>query len=315
MAQFTWSFDAPSGTYKNHAMSRKLYTEAVEESVFSDYTRPISGFGKKMGETVTITRLHRLNEPTDGSLTEGVQIPEDTWSMSTTSVTVTELGRAVPYTSLAEDLSEFDIENPIQKALREQLTLTLDTKIAGVFRGTTLKYAVTGLATNNITTNGTFGATSTANFNTWHAEQIADYLYDTALVPPYSGDDYVGIFRTLGIRGLKQDPAWEEWHKYTDPSVKFNGEVGRWERIRFVQTNHNGALRKRGTGSVLGEGVVFGSDACVMAEVLSPELRAAIPSDFGRSKAVAWYAILNYVLPWNTGNAGEVRVLHVGSLT
>ena len=86
-----------------------------------------------------------------------------------------------------------------------------------------------------------------------------------------------------------QDPAWEEWHKYTNPQAKYNGEVGRWEHIRLLKTNHNGALGKVGTGSVLGEGVVFGRDAVAMAEVLTPELRAAIPGDFGRSKAVAWY--------------------------
>ena len=315
MAQFTWTFDAPTGTYKSHAMSRKLYKQAVEESVFADYVRPVTGFGKKQGDTVTLTRLARLTEPTDGTLSEGVQIPEDTWSMSTTSITVSEFGRAVPYTSLMEDLSEFDIENPIQSALREQLSLTLDTKIAATFRAAKIKYAPTGAASNNIATNGTFGATASSNLSTWHLEQISDYLYDTLYAPAWSGDDYVGIFRTLGIRGVMQDPAWEEWHKYTDPSSKFNQEVGRWENIRLVKTNHNGALRKRGTSSVLGEGVIFGQDAVAMAEVLTPELRAAIPGDFGRSKAVAWYGILNYGVIWDTGNAGQARIVHVGSLT
>jgi N4-gp56 family major capsid protein len=314
MAVFQWQFDAPTGTYKSHAMSRKLYRQSIEESMFSDFVRPISGFGKKMGDTVTVTRLGRLTEPTDGTLIEGERIPEDTWSMSTTSTTVQELGRAVPYTSLAEDLSEFDIENPIQSALRDQLKLTLDTKIAVTFRTAQIKYAITGLTSNNITTNGTFGAASTANLNTWHLEQIRDYLYDTLFCPPYSGDDYIGIFRTLGIRGVKQDPAWEEWHKYTDPSSKYNGEAGRWEHIRLLETNHAGALRKVGTGSVLGEGLVFGADAVAMAEVLTPELRAAIPGDFGRAKAVAWYAILSYLLIWGTGNAGQAKVIHVGSL-
>ena len=51
----------------------------------------------------------------------------------------------------------------------------------------------------------------------------------------------------------------------------------------------------------------------MLAEAMAPELRAAIPSDFGRSKAVAWYGILAFKLIWDTGNAGEARVVHVTS--
>jgi len=68
-----------------------------------------------------------------------------------------------------------------------------------------------------------------------------------------------------------------------------------------------------GLSSVLGEGVVFGADAVAMAEVATPELRAAIPQDFGRQRAVAWYGILAFDVIWDTGNAGQAKVLHVGS--
>jgi len=46
---------------------------------------------------------------------------------------------------------------------------------------------------------------------------------------------------------------------------------------------------------------------------MSPELRAAIPGDFGRSKAVAWYGILEFDIIWDTGNPGEARIVHVAS--
>jgi len=103
-------------------------------------------------------------------------------------------------------------------------------------------------------------------------------------IEPAEGEDYVGIFRTLGLRGIKQDPDWEEWHKYTDPSVKWTGEVGKLENIRFIESNHSTALSKVGLSSVLGEGVVFGADAVAMAEVATPELRAAIPQDWPLGK-------------------------------
>lgn len=313
MTMFQWQFDAPSGVFKQHALSAKLYEAAVEETVFMDHVKPVSDFGKKMGENVTLKRVASIAEPTSAALLEGVRIPEDALTLSTKSITVGEIGRSVPFTSFAEDLSSLDLEGTVQGELKRQMKLVLDTLASAAFQNAKIKYAPTGVASANIATNGTFGAAATANMNVYHAEEIRDYLYDTLQCPPAEGDDYIGIFRTLGIRGLKRDPDWEEWHKYTDPSVKFNSEVGRIEQIRFVETNHANALGKVGTSSVLGEGVVFGADAVAMAEALTPELRAAIPQDFGRQKAVAWYGILAFDIIWDTGNAGQARVVHVGS--
>lgn len=313
MAQFTWTFDSPTGTYKNHAMSSRLYEAALQKSVFMDYVRPVEGFGRKKGESVTLTRVSNLAEPTSPVLLEGYRIPEDTLAISTRSITVSEIGRSVPFTSLADDLSEFDMNAIVQKRLRDQMKLALDTLAAAGFKKAKIKYVPTGLTSNNIATNGTAATAALENMTVFHVEEIRDYLFDTLACNPYDGDDYVGIFRTLGLRGIKRDPAWEEWHKYTDPQAKYNGEVGRMESVRFVETNHNAALKKVGTNSVLGEGIVFGEDAVGMAEVLTPELRASIPQDFGRQKAVAWYGLLAFDIIWDTANQGEARVIHVTS--
>jgi N4-gp56 family major capsid protein len=312
--QFTWSLDAPSGTYKNHAISNKLRFAAVEKAVLADFVKAEPGFGKKMGESISITRVRNLTEPGDASLGETEFIPEDNFAISNTSITAKEIGRAVSFSGWANILSKFDLEDPIQQKLRDQMALVMDSMIATAMKTAKIKYAITGPASANIATTGTFGATSTDNLNAYHVEEIADYMYDTLQAPPYEGEDYIGVFRTLSIRGLMRDPDWEEWHKYTDPSAKLKNEAGRYSGIRFVKTNHNKAFGKVGTGSVLGEGVVFGEDSTIMAEVLTPELRMAIPKNFGRFNSIAWYGGLNYGLTWDTANAGEARVMHVGSL-
>lgn len=314
MPQFKWSFDAPTGTFKQHALSQRIREASIAQTVFVDHTRPVEGFGRGMGESVTITRIANLDQPDNVSLDESERIPEDEFSISTRDVIVEELGRAVPFTSLAQDLSFFDLENPIQRKLRDQLSLSLDTKAATAFKDTQIKYAPTGASSSNITTNGSFGATATANMNFHHVEELRDYMFDDLHVDPYDEGDYVGIFRTLGLRGIKRDDDFEEWHKYTDPSKKFSSEVGRLEAIRFVESNNANALGKVGSSSVLGEGVVFGADPVVMAESLSPELRAAMPDDFGRSQAVAWYGQLAFKSVWgDSGNRGEANIIHVGS--
>lgn len=314
MAQFNWNFDAPTGTYKSHKLSAKLYEAAVENSVCMDHVRPVEGFGRGSGETVTLIRVRNITEPTSPTLEEGVRIPEDEFDLSNQSITVGEIGRSIPYTSLAMDLSKYDLENPIQRKLRDQMRLSLDTLCAAAFKRTAIKYVPTGAASNNIATNGTPATQALANMNFFHMEEIRDYLYDTLHCPPVDGSgDYIGIFRTRALRGVKRDDSWEEWHKYTDPQAKYNGEVGRIESIRSIETNHANAFGNIGSSSILGEGVVFGEDGVAMAEAMTPELRAAIPDDFGRSKGVAWYGILAFEPIWDTGNAGEARIVHVSS--
>lgn len=316
MAQFTWTFHAPSGTYKNHRLSSRLFMAGVENSIFMDHVSPAEGYGRNAGETVTLTRVRNVTEPTSADLDETMRIPEDDFQLSVRSITVKELGRSIPFTSLSGDLSKYDLDNPIQRKLKDQMRLVLDTKAATAFKEAKVKYAPTGTLatpTNNIAVNGTFGATAARNMQMFDVEQIRDYLFDDLNADPAENGDYIGIFRTLGLRGIKNDPAWADWHKYTDPQAKFNGEVGRIESVRFIESNHAKALGKVGTGSALGEGVIFGADAVTMAEAMAPELRAAIPTDFGRLKAVAWYGILELGIIWDTGNKGEAKVVHVGS--
>lgn len=307
---FTWTYDAPTGTYKQHALSKHIYEATVEDSHFVEFARPVDGFGKKKGENVTLVRLAVIAEPTDGTVQESTRIPEDVFALSTISITVSEYGRAVPFTSLAEDLSEFDLENPIQMRLKEQQKLVLDTACATAFKSAKVKYIPTGTTSGVFDTDGTPSTTATANLNVFHVEVLSDELWDTYRAPRYAGDDYVCIARTLALRGIKRDTQWEAWKVYTTPEAKATGEVGKIEGVRFIQTNHNNALGKKGSGSVLGEFVVFGQDAVALAEVQTPELRAAIPMDFGRSKSVCWYGILAFGIIWDTANAGEARIIH-----
>lgn len=314
MSTHTWVFDAPTGTYKNHAMSANIFEASIAETVAMDFTNSVDGYGKSRGESVTLNRVSNVTEPTSATLDESQRIPEDDFDISTTSITVAEIGRAIPFTSLSDDLGQYNMENAIQKELRKQMSLYLDSLAFAAFKSAQLKYTPTGATAATTATGGTAGAAAGANMNVYHVEEIRDWMYDTYHVDPYEGGDYIGIFRTKGLRGIKRDPDWEDWHKYTDPTAKFNSEVGRLEQIRFVETNHGGsAVGSAGlnAGSNLGEGVVFGDDAIAMAEAVTPELRVALPQDFGRSQAVAWYGVLAFGIIWDTSNAGEARIVHV----
>jgi N4-gp56 family major capsid protein len=313
---FTWTFDSPTGTYKNFNLSRRLYEAAIAECVFMDYARTVEGFGLKSGESATMTRVSALAEPADPTLVETAPIPEDLLKLSTVSIVVKEFGRAVPYTELSDDLSKYDLENPIQSVLKDQMKLSLDTACAKAFLLAKPCYTPTGTAgapTSAIVTTGTPAVAATRNLQVYDLEELRDYMYDTLLIPHYSGEEYIGIFRARALLGVRRDPNWIPWHQYTNPSAKFNAETGMIEQIRLIETNHAQALPMVGTGGVLGSGVVFGKEPVAMAEANTPELRAKIPDDYGRFKGVAWYGTLGFGLIWDTANPGETRIVRVTS--
>lgn len=315
MASHSWVNDGPSGVYKNHDLSSRLRMASIKEAKFMQFVKPEEGYGKKKGESVTITRVSNVTVPASDVLNELSRIPEDTLSLSTQAVTVSERGRAIPYTSLSLDLSHFDLESAIQKKLKDQLKLSMDISASTAFQSGQVKAIPAGVSSTTFDTDGTASTTAASNLNMYHVEQIRDYMFGTLNIAPYIDDDYVCIMVTQAKRGLLRDPAWQDWKKYTDPSAKFNGEVGRIENIRFVETNHTSALSQDlGTGSVLGEAVFFGEDPVVMAVVEEPHLRAKESEDYGRSKGVAWYGVYGFEQIWDdSANAGEARVVHLTS--
>lgn len=313
---FSWNYDSPTGTYKNFDLSSQLRFAAIAQTKFMQFCRPEAGYGRKKGESVTITRVSTLSIPTSGKISEGNLIPEDNLVLSTKAITVSEWGRSVPFTSLSEDLSMYNIENTVQRTLRDQMAIIMDAAAASAFKSTDAKIVATptGAGSISFSTSGSAGATASANLNVFHIEEIRDYLFGTLKAPAYESDDYICIASTKACRGIKSDPNWETWHKYTDPEAKYNGEIGRLENVRFIESNNFNALSNSiGSGGVLGQAVVFGMDAVVMAVVQDPELRMMIPRDYGRQKGVAWYGILEFGTVFDSANPGEARIIRVDS--
>jgi len=310
----SWEYDAPTGVYKNNNLSSQVRHAAIADTKFMQFVHAEPGYGKKKGESVTIKRISNLTVPTSGKIAENQRIPEDDLTITTISITVSEWGRSVPYTSLSEDLGSLDIKNVVQKNLKDQMSLVMDSAAAAAFKEAKVKAIPTGVSALTFDTDGTPSSTAVANLNLYHVERIRDYMFSTLNIPTFEGDDYVALVSTKAKRGIINDPKFEQWKLYTTPEAKFNAELGRLENIRFVEINNTNSLSgSKGSGGVLGEALFFGSDAVAMAVVEDPELRAKTPEDYGRQMGVAWYGILEFGIIWDTANAGEARIIHVTS--
>lgn len=315
MSQFTWAFDQPSGVFKNHKLSNKIREASIVKTVFAQFSDAEPGYGKSSGENVTITRISNIAVPTSSVLTEGIPVSEDTFSLSTQSITVAENGRSVPFSSFSMDLAYFDEQSKVQKKLMQQMKIGMDVACATSAKLGQVKAIPDGISSLTFDTDGTASTAATVNLNMYHVQQTRDYMFSTLNIEPYSGEDYICLLATKAKRGLMSDPDWKDWKKYTDPSAMYNGEIGRIENIRFIEVNNTNALSgSKGTGSVLGEAIFFGADFLSMAVAQDPELRAKIPTDYGRSKGVAWYGIYGFGQIWyDSANAGEARAVHITS--
>ena len=320
MPQFSWGNSVPNtGALRTSHISPRILRAAIAETICMDHVATEDGFGAHMGESVTITRIGRNTELTSYSLSEADRVGERNLTVTGKVGVVGEFGSAITHTHLAEHLATFDLEDEVQMQLKDEMKLALDASAIAAFKQTLYKYVPTGLTTASTATNGTAPTAALANMNVYHAEQIRDLLYNTYKTPMIDGGSYVGIFNDFGLRGIKRDPDWEEWKKYTNPEAKFNSEVGMLEEIRFIKTNHGSTtfggpgLNIIGTSDVLGEGFVFGKDCVSYVEAEAPRIVDGKPDDFGRVLSCCWYGIYTFIHKWDTANAGELRCVHVTS--
>ena len=105
---------------------------------------------------------------------------------------------------------------------------------------------------------------------------------------------------------MRDDTNWMSSRYYAMPDDILNGEVGRYEDVRFIETtimkqgalsgdviSYDASLDGTGASSVdLYQAVMFGENAYGLAYALQVELRDNGVLDFGRKRALAWYNIM-----------------------
>jgi N4-gp56 family major capsid protein len=303
-----WVFDAPSGVFKDHALSSKIREAAVADAQFMRFARPESGFGKGKGQSITITRVFPL--PLATRVSELDRLPSGRPAVDTLSIQVGEWGFKIPMTEFEKNLTHFDLTNQFQRVLRDQMRLTMDDMVATAFKQTPVKY--TPQATGGLfSTNGTPGGQADTNLSIADLRVLHDE-FRALKVPKYRNGKYVGILSTKAARGIKNDPEYKDWQAPTTSGPLIDGRLRDVEGFMLFESNHEVALSDTlGLNDQLGEAVFFGADPVVLASVDEPELRAGIPEDLGRFRDVGWVGTVEAGLVWDL--ADYARVFHVTS--
>lgn len=308
-----WVTNSLGGYLGNRKLSRTVRHAAQPLMKFRQFCNIKEALGKNKNDLIFFDKISNV-ATAGGTLVETNTMPETQITIQTGTVLVTERGNSVPYTGKLEALAEFDVDNIITVALRNDEAKVLDSAVADQFKATQLKYCCVSTSAGAFATrtNGTATSTCTANFDVYHLKQCADKL-KTLNVQKYDGENYICIASINAVRGIKDHTSFTDAAKYGDPDRLFSGECGRIFGVRVIEET-NYLSNARGDAASDGEAIMFGADAVMEAVALPEEIRAKIPTDYGRSKGVAWYGILGFAKIWDYTVDSECHIIHINGL-
>jgi N4-gp56 family major capsid protein len=293
MSGQVWSTNALGGYMWSPNLSRKLRTALQPMVRFRQFCDAKEAFGLGIGDTFN-WNIYSDVAAAGGQLSESQPMSETNFTITQASLKVVEYGNSVPFTKKLDDLSEQPVTEIIHKVLKNDARKVLDTAAYNQFNATPLRVYATSTTSLIVNTNGTIGGTNSVLTNTL-VKAVADYLAE-ANIPAFDGVNYLAIFRPTPLRTFKNN--LETINQYTPEGwhVIMNGEKGRYEGIRFVeQTQVPLATNAAGsTFAATDRGFFFGSDTVTEAFAIPEEIRGKIPTDYGRSRGIAWYAELGF---------------------
>jgi N4-gp56 family major capsid protein len=322
MAGQIWATNSLGGFMYSLNLSDELREALQPMSRFRQFCEPMDGDGKSRGQTFTWDVYGNVANA-GGTLVETNTMPETQSSITQATLTITEYGNSVPYSGKLEALAKFQVRKPIMQALRNDAVKVYDRAAWAQFNNCKLRVSPlngTG-STVTLSTTGTASGTNTAAFNNNHAKDIVDKMKERN-IPPYVGDDYMAIAWPSTLRTFKNN--LETLHQYTAAGIQliFNAEIGRYENVRYTeQTN---VVKGNSTDGITGTAwaatgasdwiFFFGEDTVVEGVAIPEEVRAKIPTDYGRSKGVAYYSVNGFGLVHNQTDATEARIVKWDSL-
>jgi len=304
-----WSVDALGGFMYSLNLSNVL-RYAVQPMVqfrqFAD-VKDAAMQGKKKGE-IFHWNVYKDVETEGRQLSETEEMPKTNFQITQGSLTITEYGNSVPFSEKLDNLSEHSVKEVINKVIRFDTTKVLDKAAYNQFNATNLTVTPTGGNSATAVTVEVGGPTITNNIalNTAHVKAIVDEAKERN-IPAYNGGDYIFLGRPRTFRTLKNE--LEDVHKYVDEGFRMilNGEIGRYESTRFVeQTN----IASEGWTNAKSDGAFFfGDDTVAEAIAVPEEIRGKIPTDYGRSRGIAWYYLGGFGIVHNETDAVQNRII------
>ena len=209
-------------------------------------------------------------------LTEGVTPDGQKLSMGVVSATVKQYGGFI---ELSDVLMLTAVDNNLVQAtklLGSQAGRTLDTITREVLNGGTNVQYAEGQVTSRAALVGGDADPSKNHYLTVDAVRKAVRFLKVMNAPRINGS-YVGIIHPDVSYDLMSDPKWVSVKTYADPEGIYEGEIGRIEGVRFVETSEAKVFTGAGAnGRDVYSTLILGADAYGVTEITGGGLQHII---------------------------------------
>lgn len=275
-------------------LSSKLRYELRTTTRFRQFcdVKDASQQGRKKGDTFHWD-VYSKAATSGGTLTETNTMPETNFTITQGTLTITEAGNSVPYTGKLEDLSEHELNTIVRQVMGRDASEALDVLAEAQFNSCKLRVIAESAtdAALTWTSNGTPSSTNTSQLQVEYIGDIVDVMKERN-IPPYKGQDYYCIAWPSTYRALKD--GLQSVYQYTTEGLQDirMGEIGKFENCRFVEQTNISHGNSGTAWAATGHGdwaYFFGADTVAEGIARDTEIRAKIPTDYGRSKGIAWY--------------------------
>lgn len=298
---------ATQSGYLTHGQLNKKFQKVAQPLMkFRQFCAIKEAFGKSKGESVNWLKVSNVSSY-GGTIAETDTMPTTPQALDWGTVSVTEYGQAIPYTFKLEALSEFDVEQIIRDGLLDDCAKVIDSLVEREFNKTPLRYQGTATDGYVMGTASTAASTNTSALNTYHLRNMVLELKKRN-VPGYSslGGDYVCIMSPHCYQSFLGSCESVNAYVETGYTKIVNGEVGRIYGVRIVEdyfASYNYISSRELTtttwsGTKSGPAYMFGSPTVREAVSVPEEIRVKVPSDYGRSKGIAWYFMGGFAIEW-----------------
>lgn len=323
MSGQVWNVDTLGGFLYSDQLSDVLRMDLLPTVKFRQFcdAKDATEKGLHAGEKFNWNIFSRLS--TGGTqLNELIEMPRANFTVRQGTLSITEYGNSVPFTGKLDDLSKQPVTEIIHKVLKVDAKETFDGAAHAQFNRTVLRVSpVAGTSTTSVvvTTDGTTGiTTNNVAFGANHVKAIVDVMKERN-IPPYLNDDYYAMAWPTTFRAMRN--SLEAIYQYVETGFRHiaNGEIGRYEGVRFVEQTHvaKGGAKDSTTynfrtpdiwNNALSDWIFFfGEDTVTEAIAIPEEIRGKIPTDFGRSRGVAWYYLGGFGLIHGTTTADSAN--------
>ena len=230
---------------------------------------------KNGGKTIEFRKYDPLPKALT-PLTEGVTPDGQKLSMGVVSATVKQYGGFI---ELSDVLMLTAIDNNLVQAtklLGSQAGRTLDTITREVLSGGTNVQYAEGQVTSRAALVGGDADPTKNHYLTVDAVRKAVRFLKVMNAPRINGC-YVGIVHPDVSYDLMSDPKWVNVKTYSDPEGIYEGEIGKIENVRFVETSEAKVFPGAGAGGRdVYSTLILGADAYGVTEITGGGLQHII---------------------------------------